>query len=851
MPYSKQKFLHRLPLTVKMVLFTVIAGLVIWVVMDRLTSRAAKNVLENQLSEVLKQQSQEDRLRFDRYLQSYHQVAELIASQKKFIDYLEKNRWFHDDEVTVLYNDKFPEWFLSPSTLRTLAIPRYALLFDEQKRVREVYHRRGQQLPDTLLSPSHILFEKSMDQTHLLTVNGLPYLVASESLTSAGGKEITLMLSSPLDETFLSLSQGDFPNRLVGLLSQNDDVVITSNIPELLPAGTLMSEISDRYVTTARFLHDYGGSEVPIRFTTFISRSTIDGMSTAFVLKGRQHRAITAFVFILSFALIMLWITKRISRVSRRVAEFSQKALGGKSAESGRGDKLRVLEERFQLLTEEVVASHEKIAKDAEARATRKSEIDQKERLFRLLRAVMDSLEIGILIRDGDELHAANRTMVNSCEMCGGSSEFEIQHGAEEERVIMDGEGNRHVFHLTSPVVAAGEVVVLARDITGQKIIEDQLRQSQKMESVGQLAGGVAHDFNNFLTAIMGYGHLLKIKLGDSSPLKVHAEQILSTSEKAAYLTQNLLAFSRKQVMNPRPVYLSDIVRNVEKLLPNLMSEDITIKSILSDNFQAVQADPGQIDQIIMNLATNARDAMPDGGALTIETGLENLNENFIKKYGYGKPGMHAFLSMTDSGIGIDEKMKDTIFEPFFTTKEVGKGTGLGLSMVYGIVKQHEGFVDIRSEPGEGTAFRIYLPVVNASVEIEKEEEQTVVRGGSETVLLAEDSQEVREFVEHVLETSGYRVITAENGRDAVERFREKKDLIQLLLFDVIMPEKNGKEASSEIRKINADIKTLFLSGYTADLIHQKGIVEEGVNLVMKPVMANTLLAKVREVLDT
>ena len=391
----------------------------------------------------------------------------------------------------------------------------------------------------------------------------------------------------------------------------------------------------------------------------------------------------------------------------------------------------------------------------------------------------------------------------------------------------------------------------IVRDITERKKLEEQLLHSQKMEAIGTLAGGVAHDFNNILTAIIGYGGILQMKMRDDDPLKVHVEQILASSDRAANLTRSLLAFSRKQIMNPRPVDMNKVVKGVEKLLLRIIGEDIQLKTILAEKDLIVMADSGQMEQILMNLATNARDAMPDGGVLTMGTETMRMDTEYIKTHGYGKPGEYVLVSVTDTGAGMDEKTRERIFEPFFTTKEIGKGTGLGLAMVYGIVKQHKGYINVYSEIGKGTTFKIYLPLVETNiVEEAKTKEVITLIGGTETILLAEDDIEVRKLMRNVLEEFGYKIIEAEDGEDAVNKFAENRDSVQLLILDVVMPNKNGKEAYEDIKKLRADVRALFISGYTANIIHERGILEEGINFISKPVSPGELLKTVREVLD-
>lgn len=398
----------------------------------------------------------------------------------------------------------------------------------------------------------------------------------------------------------------------------------------------------------------------------------------------------------------------------------------------------------------------------------------------------------------------------------------------------------------------SGIMAVLA-DVNELKKLEEQLRHAQKMEAVGQLAGGIAHDFNNILTAIIGYGSMLAKKMREDDPLRHNVEQILVASGRAAHLTKSLLAFSRKQILNIRPVNINEIIKRVEGLLARVIGEEIELKTALTDKELTVSADSGQIEQLLMNLAINARDAMPRGGLLTIETGFMELDEKFRKLHAFGNPGEYAVISVSDTGVGMDEATRKRIFEPFFTTKEVGKGTGLGLSMAYGMIKQHKGYINVYSELGKGTTFKTYLPLILKGVKI-NEETKSMERigsiGGTETILLAEDDAEVRKLTKARLEEAGYSVIEAEDGEEALNRFMGNEDKVRLLLLDVVMPKKDGKAVYEEIRKTHPAMKALFMSGYTADIIHKKGILEKDLNFISKPVAPAELLRMVRNILN-
>jgi CheY-like chemotaxis protein len=370
------------------------------------------------------------------------------------------------------------------------------------------------------------------------------------------------------------------------------------------------------------------------------------------------------------------------------------------------------------------------------------------------------------------------------------------------------------------------------------------------MEAVGQLAGGVAHEFNNILTAIINNVYLVQRKIKEDDPSMENLGKILRLSDNAAKIARELLAFSRKQQVELAPVALNDIVKVTERLLKNFIGEDIEFSIKLSDKSPVIMADRRQIEQVIINLATNARDVMPGGGRLSIETDLAEISPDFIKTHGFGRPGMYALLAVVDTGTGIDAETRKKVFEPFFTTKEVGKGTGLGLSIVYGIITQHSGYINVDSRPGEGTTFTIYLPVITSAAIEEKASIPSTYAGKQETILVAEDKDEVRHSIRSVLQASGYRVIEAADGKDAVEKFLEHKDNIALLLIDVIMPKMNGKEAYEEIRKIRPEIKAVFMSGYTSDIVRLKSIIEDETVFLSKPVLPDKLLAKIREVLD-
>lgn len=388
----------------------------------------------------------------------------------------------------------------------------------------------------------------------------------------------------------------------------------------------------------------------------------------------------------------------------------------------------------------------------------------------------------------------------------------------------------------------------MANDITERKLLEEQLRQAQRLESIGRLAGGVAHDFNNMLTVINGYAEMLLSDMPADEPKRAVLGQIRSAGESAAGLTQQLLAFSRQQVIQPSVMNVNQIVTEASKFLRRLIGEDIELVTRLAGDLGYVLADPGQIQQIVMNLVVNSRDAMPQGGTLVIETDNVVFDETYTRAHASVQPGPHVMLAVTDNGVGMTPEIRDRIFEPFFTTKEFGKGTGLGLATVYGTVKQSGGWIWVYSEPGQGTTFKVYFPRTDQPASPAKILPLVDLRG-DETILVVEDEAEVRKLAQVALAKYGYHVHGVSNGQEALAFCRDFSGTIHLILTDVVMADMNGRELSSQIAVLRADVHFLFMSGYTANVIVHHGVLDPDVAYLQKPFTPDTLAAKVREVL--
>ena len=502
-------------------------------------------------------------------------------------------------------------------------------------------------------------------------------------------------------------------------------------------------------------------------------------------------------------------------------------------------------------------------------------EIRSSEERFRLL---FDSAMDGILLVDMEnrKFKMGNRTI---CTMLGYSRE-EIPHlgitniHPEEDLPHVIDEFERQargelfvspeipmrrkdgsVFHadISSTQIIFGDrryLVGYFRDVTRERTLEKQVRTSQRMESVGTLAGGIAHDFNNMLTGILGYGELLRPRIAGDPNALADLDEILRAAERAATLTRQLLTFARRQVVELVNLDLRDVVKDLMRFFAKVAGEQIEVKTFLAEDTPTVRADRGQIEQVLMNLIVNARDAMAGGGQLLVETGIVILEEEYIQEHQYMKKGRYALLGISDTGIGMDEATRERVFDPFFTTKSPGKGTGLGLAVVYGIVKQHNGFIHLYSEPGKGSTFKVYFPAIETPPDVKIPVKAEPILGGSETILLVEDEGSIRMLAERILKEIGYTVLTACNGEEAIDLFRRHREIIALAVLDVVMPRMGGKEAYEVMRKENPGLKAIFMSGYSGNAIHEAFVIKPDTPFLGKPFAPTVLLRKVREVLD-
>jgi len=395
------------------------------------------------------------------------------------------------------------------------------------------------------------------------------------------------------------------------------------------------------------------------------------------------------------------------------------------------------------------------------------------------------------------------------------------------------------------------KLVVVNRDITERKQLEEQLYLSQKLEAIGRLSGGVAHDFNNLLGVIIGYSEALEACIPENDPFREAVDEIQKAGKRAASLTQQLLAFSRKQVLEPKALDVKAVIVELERMLRRLIGEDIDLKIVLPQKLGTIRADRGQIEQVLLNLAVNARDAMPQGGTLTIETANSELGQSDVKRFRYVTPGPYVMLRVTDSGCGMDSELQSHIFEPFFTTKEKGKGTGLGLATVYGVIKQSGGYIWVDSEPGKGATFRIYLPEVQESPDSTGEEKPRAkpASAASRTILLVEDEESLRKLTRTILVEAGYIVLDAHDAACALQLSTETGDAIDLLLTDVVMPGMSGRQLADELSPRRPEMRVLYMSGYTDGAVAAHGALESGISVLHKPFTRDQLVRRVEDAL--
>jgi len=623
--------------------------------------------------------------------------------------------------------------------------------------------------------------------------------------------------------------------------------------PDLILLDVLMPGI-DGYETCRRLKTEAATREIPVIFMTALAE-------TEDKVRGFKAGAVD-------------YITKPFHRediLARVSVHLHIRELNRKLQEANESLERRVAER-----TEELAKVNQKLHEKIAERIHIERQLRESDKRFRIL---VENLPVKIFIKDRALSYVTcspsyARVLGIEPEEIPGTTDYYYypaeraeKYQTEDTRIMNRAqgeeweeeylkEGQRCWIHkIKKPLLNdAGEVTGILGaywDITERRNLEEQLRQVAKLEAIGILAGGIAHDFNNLLTVILGYCELMLRQIGRQDPMRKNIEQIRNAGQSATSLTGRLLAFSRKQVLQPKELDLNHLVADMEKILQRLIGEDINLIAQLDPDLGRVRADRNQIEQVIINLAVNARDAMPAGGVLIIETANVRLDKTYARQHLDVLPGDYVLLAMSDTGTGMDTTTLAHLFEPFFTTKEVGKGTGLGLATVYGTVKQSGGTISAFSEPGQGASFKIYLPrVTEAQDEVITDDLQAALpQGKSESILLVEDNEMVRSFTSSCLRMNGYRVIEAHQGNEGLRICKELGDSIQLLITDIVMPGMNGRQLVEAIRPLCPALKVLYISGYTLHATVDQGLPDDGVSLLQKPFTPEALLGKVREIL--
>jgi len=763
---EKSRFLQSIPLTVKMVFLTVLVGLCAGGVLDYFQGRTVRNIFMGQLKERFSLEAQEDRIRFDNYVKAHHEAVKLLTSQKRLIDYIDSQKWTKHSEVKFYRQP--PTWLPRTSVLRALIRIRHALLLDENGKAWEIYQGIPEPLPADLLHPTELLRQLSYNQSFMTTIEGKPFLVSSESLRDDNGITLaTLMLASPLDREFLLASQGTYHGRIFALLNfalltGERPAILISTEPDQLPTGVLVDDLKKRYLVTGESLFDYGASDLLLGFASFVPLEQVESLAGSVISRDRQQRAISVSILIAAFGLIMFLVTRRLSRLTARVSDFTEKVLHGTPQKRAYGDEMARLEEGYQRLTEEVISSQEIIRRDYRFQRIISSILEMAlepvsltEQLNRIMRSILsmpflspqDKGSIFLISDDEPKTlilkaqHGLPESVQASCArvpfgkcLCGLSA-------AAREIVFADCVDERHETictdlgshgHYCVPIVSGDKTILGVlnlyvesdhrRDPKEEELLisvvntlagiiqrhqaqhemlklQDELAQIEKLSALGRLTANVAHEIRNPLTLVGGFARRMSKKHAADDAERKYLDIIISEVDRLESILLNVLTFSKETHLDLVDHDINAIIEEVLDIYTDkLQDNSIHLEKSLTAPPHLL-LDKAQIIGALSNLIANAIDAMPEGGTLTITTREEILKDA-------------SFLNMviSDTGTGIPEDKVNLIFEPFFTTKALGRGTGLGLPICKRTIEDHGGSITITSEAGLGTTFIIHLP---------------------------------------------------------------------------------------------------------------------------------------------
>jgi len=768
---EKPRFLQRIPLTVKMVFLTIIVGFCAGGIIDYFQSRTVKNIFLGQLEERLSLEAQEDRIRFDNYVKAHHQAVKLLTSQKRLMKYISSEEV--RDRSEVRFHRQPPAWLPRTSVLRALILIRNALLLDDDGKAWEIYQGIPEALPETLLHPTELLRQLSYNQSFMTTVEGKPFLISSESLRDDEGKTIvTLMLASPLDKEFLIASQGTYHGRIFALLnfallSGDRPTILISTDSDQLPPGIPLDDLKGRFLVTGESLFDYGASDLLLGFASFVPVAEVESLTSSVIARDRQQRAITVFILISAFGLIMFWITRRIGRLSARVSDFTERVSHGKVQRPAYRDEMDRLEERYQRLTEEVISSQEIIRRDYRYQRTISSILEMAlepvsltEQLNRILITILslpflssqDKGSIYLIAEDDPQTLKLEgqqglpesvqtkcaRISFGKC-LCGlsaASRRIVFTNCQDERHEITCAELESH-GHYCIPIVSGEQTVLgvmnlyveedhlrdtheenqlisVANTLAGiiqrhqaqheKQKLQTELARIEKLSALGRLTANVAHEIRNPLTLVGGFARRMSKKHAIDDDEKKYLDIIISEVSRLENILINVLTFSKETQLNLKDHNINAIIDEVLNMYGDKLRENaIDLEKFLDAN-PRLPLDRSQLIGALSNLVANSIDAMPKGGTLTIKS-----RETVYRDVSF------LNLDISDTGVGIPEDKLNMIFEPFFTTKALGQGTGLGLPICEKTIKDHGGFISVTSKPSQGSTFNIHLPYKQAA----------------------------------------------------------------------------------------------------------------------------------------